>query len=160
MKKLLIGNQAVAAGLHDGGLHLVSSYPGTPSTEITEFLSLWFAHNASEREPYYSTPLLRSDIDATLAYYADQTYIENGANSGWLHDAQADGKPGLHYKLTEDDGASYRAFLDGIDARVQTDTPAADIFWEEFYDRGTRSWEDVMAAAQSRMKIYLSEQMK
>ncbi len=39
MKKLMIGNQAVAAGLHDGGLGLVSSYPGTPSTEITEFLA-------------------------------------------------------------------------------------------------------------------------
>ncbi len=39
MKKLLIGNQAVATGLHDGGLGVVSSYPGTPSTEITEFLS-------------------------------------------------------------------------------------------------------------------------
>lgn len=39
MKKLLIGNQAIAAGLHDGGLGVVSSYPGTPSTEITEFLS-------------------------------------------------------------------------------------------------------------------------
>ena len=39
MKKLMIGNQAVAAGLHDGGLGVVSSYPGTPSTEITEFLS-------------------------------------------------------------------------------------------------------------------------
>ncbi|MBR2489400.1 MAG: indolepyruvate ferredoxin oxidoreductase subunit alpha [Clostridia bacterium] len=39
MKKLMIGNQAVAAGLYDGGLGVVSSYPGTPSTEITEFLS-------------------------------------------------------------------------------------------------------------------------
>lgn len=39
MKQLMIGNQAVAAGLHDGGLGVVSSYPGTPSTEITEFLS-------------------------------------------------------------------------------------------------------------------------
>lgn len=39
MKKLMIGNEAVAAGLHDGGLGVVSSYPGTPSTEITEFLS-------------------------------------------------------------------------------------------------------------------------
>ncbi len=39
MKKLMIGNAAVAAGLHDGGLGVVSSYPGTPSTEITEFLS-------------------------------------------------------------------------------------------------------------------------
>lgn len=39
MKKLMIGNEAVAAGLYDGGLGLVSSYPGTPSTEITEFLA-------------------------------------------------------------------------------------------------------------------------
>ncbi len=39
MKKLLIGNEAVAWGLYNGGLGLVSSYPGTPSTEITEFLS-------------------------------------------------------------------------------------------------------------------------
>ena len=39
MKKLMIGNEAVCAGLYDGGLGLVSSYPGTPSTEITEFLA-------------------------------------------------------------------------------------------------------------------------
>ncbi len=35
----MIGNQAVAEGLHDCGLGVVSSYPGTPSTEITEFLA-------------------------------------------------------------------------------------------------------------------------
>ena len=40
MKKLLIGNEAVAWGLYNGGLGLISSYPGTPSTEITEFLAL------------------------------------------------------------------------------------------------------------------------
>ena len=39
MKRLMIGNEAVAMGLYHGGLGLVSSYPGTPSTEITEFLS-------------------------------------------------------------------------------------------------------------------------
>ncbi len=39
MKKLLIGNEAVARGLYNGGIGLVSSYPGTPSTEITEFLA-------------------------------------------------------------------------------------------------------------------------
>ena len=39
MKRLLIGNEAVALGLYHGGLGLVSAYPGTPSTEITEFLS-------------------------------------------------------------------------------------------------------------------------
>lgn len=39
MRKLMIGNEAVARGLYEGGLGLVSSYPGTPSTEITEFLA-------------------------------------------------------------------------------------------------------------------------
>ena len=36
MKKLLLGNEAVARGLYEGGCGVVSSYPGTPSTEITE----------------------------------------------------------------------------------------------------------------------------
>ena len=37
MKQLLIGNAAVARGLWEAGVRVVSSYPGTPSTEITEF---------------------------------------------------------------------------------------------------------------------------
>ena len=41
MKKLMIGNEAVARGLYEGGIGLVSSYPGTPSTEITEFLATY-----------------------------------------------------------------------------------------------------------------------
>lgn len=39
MKKLMIGNEALARGFYEGGVSVVSSYPGTPSTEITEFLS-------------------------------------------------------------------------------------------------------------------------
>ena len=39
MKQLMIGNEAVARGLYEGGVSVVASYPGTPSTEITEFLS-------------------------------------------------------------------------------------------------------------------------
>ncbi len=36
MKMLMLGNEAVARGLYEGGCSFVSSYPGTPSTEITE----------------------------------------------------------------------------------------------------------------------------
>ena len=36
MKKLMLGNEAVARGLWEAGTRFVSSYPGTPSTEITE----------------------------------------------------------------------------------------------------------------------------
>lgn len=36
MKKLMLGNEAIARGLYEAGVKIVSSYPGTPSTEITE----------------------------------------------------------------------------------------------------------------------------
>ena len=36
MKELMLGNAAVARGLYEAGCRFVSSYPGTPSTEITE----------------------------------------------------------------------------------------------------------------------------
>lgn len=37
MKKLMLGNEAVARGLYEAGVRVISSYPGTPSTEITEY---------------------------------------------------------------------------------------------------------------------------
>ena len=38
-KSLMLGNEAVARGLYEAGVNVISSYPGTPSTEITEFAS-------------------------------------------------------------------------------------------------------------------------
>ena len=37
MKKLMLGNEAVARGAFEAGVKVVASYPGTPSTEISEF---------------------------------------------------------------------------------------------------------------------------
>ena len=39
MKKLMLGNEAIARGAYEAGVRVVSSYPGTPSTEITEFMA-------------------------------------------------------------------------------------------------------------------------
>lgn len=39
MKKLMLGNEAVARGAYEAGVRVASSYPGTPSTEITEFIA-------------------------------------------------------------------------------------------------------------------------
>ena len=36
MKQLMLGNKALARGLYEAGCCVVSSYPGTPSTEVTE----------------------------------------------------------------------------------------------------------------------------
>ena len=41
MKELLQGNEAVARGLYEAGVTVVSSYPGTPSTEITEAAAMY-----------------------------------------------------------------------------------------------------------------------
>ena len=38
MKKITLGNEAYAQGAYEGGVKVVSSYPGTPSTEVTENL--------------------------------------------------------------------------------------------------------------------------
>lgn len=36
MRQLMLGNKAFARGLYEAGCSVVSSYPGTPSTEVTE----------------------------------------------------------------------------------------------------------------------------
>jgi len=41
MKKLLTGNEAIAQGAWEAGLHVAAAYPGTPSTEILENLSTY-----------------------------------------------------------------------------------------------------------------------
>ena len=46
MKELMLGNAAVARALYEAGCRFVSSYPGTPSTEITE--------HAAEYEELYA----------------------------------------------------------------------------------------------------------
>jgi indolepyruvate ferredoxin oxidoreductase alpha subunit len=38
MKYLLLGDEAIAQGAIDAGLSGVYAYPGTPSTEITEYI--------------------------------------------------------------------------------------------------------------------------
>ena len=41
MGRLMIGNEAIARGAYEAGVRVVSAYPGTPSTEITEFISTY-----------------------------------------------------------------------------------------------------------------------
>ena len=38
-KRIMLGNDAIARGAYEAGVKVSSAYPGTPSTEISEFLS-------------------------------------------------------------------------------------------------------------------------
>ncbi|MHC1748527.1 MAG: indolepyruvate ferredoxin oxidoreductase subunit alpha [Cellulosilyticaceae bacterium] len=39
MKKMMLGNEAVARGAYESGVTVATAYPGTPSTEITEYIA-------------------------------------------------------------------------------------------------------------------------
>ncbi len=41
MKKLMLGNEAVARGAYEAGVTVAAAYPGTPSTEVTETLATY-----------------------------------------------------------------------------------------------------------------------
>lgn len=41
MKKLMLGNEAIARGAYEAGVRVATAYPGTPSTEITEYISTY-----------------------------------------------------------------------------------------------------------------------
>lgn len=41
MKKIMTGNEAIARGAWEAGVHVAAAYPGTPSTEILENLSTY-----------------------------------------------------------------------------------------------------------------------
>ena len=49
MKKLLLGDEAIAQGAIDAGLSGVYAYPGTPSTEITEYIQGYCKKNPNEK---------------------------------------------------------------------------------------------------------------
>ena len=36
-KKLMLGNEAVARGLYENGVHVSTAYPGTPSRSDNDF---------------------------------------------------------------------------------------------------------------------------
>ncbi len=41
MKKIMLGNEAIARGCYEAGVKVSSAYPGTPSTEISEILATY-----------------------------------------------------------------------------------------------------------------------
>ena len=47
MKELMIGNAAVARGLYEAGVQVVSSYPGTPSTKLQNLQQLMMIFTVS-----------------------------------------------------------------------------------------------------------------
>ena len=119
MKKLLLGNAAVAQGAYEAGVRVVASYPGTPSTEITENIIKYDEIYAewSPNEKVAAEVAIGASIGGARAMscmkhvglnvMADPVFTASytGVNGGLLFCVADD--PGMHSSQNEQDSRHY-----------------------------------------------------
>ena len=121
MKKLMLGNAAVAQGAYEAGVHLVSSYPGTPSTEITECMATYPAEEVFVEWAPHEKVAAEVAIGASMAggramtcckhvglnVMADPLFTNSytGVNGGMVYCVADD--PGMHSSQNEQDSRHY-----------------------------------------------------
>ena len=119
MKEILLGNEAVARGAYEAGVKLVSSYPGTPSTEITETVAQYdriycewstnekvgaeVAIGASIRGARALTCMKHVGVNVAADPLFTASYT--GVNGGLVFVVADD--PGMHSSQNEQDSRNY-----------------------------------------------------
>ncbi len=145
MKTLMLGNEAVARGLFEAGCAFVSSYPGTPSTEITEAAAKYqeiyaewapnekvalesaFGASLSGRRSFCGMKHVGLNVAADPLF----TIAYTGVNAG-LVIAVAD-DPGMHSSQNEQDSRHY-ARASKIPMLEPADSAEAIAFTKEAYE--------------------------
>ncbi len=119
MKKLLLGNAAVARGAYEAGVTVVASYPGTPSTEITEEIAKYdeIYSEWSPNEKVAAEVAIGASIGGARAMscmkhvglnvMADPVFTVSytGVNGGLVFCVADD--PGMHSSQNEQDSRHY-----------------------------------------------------
>ena len=119
MKKLMLGNEAVARGLYEAGCKIVSSYPGTPSTEITEYAAKydeiyceWAPNEKVATEVAFGASLAGARAACCMKHVglnvaADPLFTMSytGVNGGLVICVADD--PGMHSSQNEQDSRHY-----------------------------------------------------
>ena len=119
MKKLMLGNEAFARGLFEAGCSFVSSYPGTPSTEVTEFAAKypeiyaeWAPNEKVAMESAFGASLAgkrsfcgMKHVGLNVAADPLFTISYTGINAGMVICVADD--PGMHSSQNEQDSRHY-----------------------------------------------------
>ena len=119
MKKLMLGNEAFARGLYEAGCSFVSSYPGTPSTEVTEFAAKypeiyaeWAPNEKVAMESAFGASLAgkrsfcgMKHVGLNVAADPLFTISYTGVNAGMVICVADD--PGMHSSQNEQDSRHY-----------------------------------------------------
>ena len=119
MKELMLGNKAFARGLYEAGVEVVSSYPGTPSTEVTEEAAKydeiyceWAPNEKVAMEVAYGACLAgkrsfcgMKHVGLNVAADPMFTISYAGVNAGMVICVSDD--PGMHSSQNEQDSRHY-----------------------------------------------------
>ena len=119
MKQLMLGNEALARGLYEAGCSFVSSYPGTPSTEITEAIAKyeevyaeWAPNEKVAMESTFGASLAGTrsfcgmkHVGMNVAADPMFTISYTGVNAGMVIGVADD--PGMHSSQNEQDSRHY-----------------------------------------------------
>ena len=119
MKTLMLGNEAFARGLFEAGCEFVSSYPGTPSTEITEsaakyeeIYAEWAPNEKVAMESAFGASLAgkrsfcgMKHVGLNVAADPLFTISYTGVNAGMIIAVADD--PGMHSSQNEQDSRHY-----------------------------------------------------
>lgn len=138
----MIGNEAFARGLYEAGCSLASSYPGTPSTEITEFVAKYdevYAEWAPNEKVAMEVAIGASIAGARafcamkhvgLNVAADPLYTASytGVNGGLVIGVADD--PGMHSSQNEQDSRHH-----AIASKVMMLEPSNSVECKEFAKR-------------------------
>ena len=150
-QKLMLGNEAVARGLYEAGCTFISSYPGTPSTEITEeaakfpeIYAEWAPNEKVAVESAYGACVYGARAFAGMKHVglnvaADLVFSASyaGVNAGCVFCVADD--PGMHSSQNEQDSRHYaRAsklpMLEPSDSQECADFAAAAFDISEEFD--------------------------
>ena len=119
MKRIMLGNEAYAQGAYEAGVNVVSSYPGTPSTEVTENIvkhdevyAEWAPNEKVALEAAIGGSIAGARTIASIKHVglnvaADPlfTVAYTGINGGFVV-ITAD-EPGMHSSQNEQDNRNY-----------------------------------------------------
>jgi indolepyruvate ferredoxin oxidoreductase alpha subunit len=122
MKKIMTGNEAIARGAYEAGVHFASAYPGTPSTEILEniatydsIIAEWAPNEKVALEAVIGASIAGGRSLASMKHVgvnvaADPlfTFSYTGVNGGSVL-ISAD-EPGMHSSQNEQDNRNYAKF--------------------------------------------------
>src|SRR5574344_196576 len=144
MKQLMLGNAAVARGLFEAGCSIISSYPGTPSTEITEeaakFKEIyceWAPNEKVALETAFGASLAGKRSFCAMKHVglnvaADPlfTVAYTGVNAGLVIGVADD--PGMHSSQNEQD-SRHHAIAAKIPMLEPSDSAEALLFTKEAF---------------------------